>query len=328
MNPFSMGNAWSLGFGFFSRSALNHAIILIGVGIVAPFILQYVIAGGPTGMMNPAMMGESGLGMLATAGGAFLLVMVVSYVLQTGSYFGSWRLGFGADETLGGAIVYGLVAGLLAVVALAVLFIVLGLVVSQSGSAGGAILVALLFLIPLMLVFAILYTVLVAVAAVAMFLALLLALAFGASMGELSPALDMTGGGGLVVLVALAIIMLLFWATVRFSCVTSAMAHRKTFNPIVGLSESWRLTAANQWRIMGYLALIGVVLLVVIFVATMIVGASMLGSMQGGGVPDVGLGTAIISLLIGIPIAYLVVLVPAGIYRELGAATDAAEVFA
>jgi hypothetical protein len=52
------------------------------------------------------------------------------------------------------------------------------------------------------------------------------------------------------------------------------------------------------------------------------------GGLGGGGVPQPGIGTVIFGLIIGIPFAYLIVLVPAGIYRELSHTVPAAEVFA
>jgi hypothetical protein len=120
---------------------------------------------------------------------------------------------------------------------------------------------------------------------------------------------------------------LLFWMAVRFSCTTCVMADRKSFNLLAGMTESWRLTSANQWRITGYLALLGIVLCVIFIVVGMLIGAGMMGSFQGG-VPEMGLGTQIIGLIIAIPFAYLLVLVPAGIYRELVEEVPAAEVFA
>jgi heme/copper-type cytochrome/quinol oxidase subunit 2 len=105
------------------------------------------------------------------------------------------------------------------------------------------------------------------------------------------------------------------------------MADRGTVNLFAGLRESWRMTAANQWRIMGYLALIGVVLCVVFFVFAVIAGAGMMAGMSSGGAPQMGVGTMLFTLVVSIPFAYLTVLVPAGIYRELRG-PGAAEVFA
>ena len=323
MNQFSLGNAWSKGVSFFSSQALNHAIVLIGLGVLVPTIVQYAIAGGVTGMMNPAMMSAGGLGAFSMLGGAAVIAMIISYVLQLGSYFGSWRLGFGEGEPLGGAIVYGLIAGVLVIVAFVAVFIIGGLVL-QASPVLGAIVMALL-LLPL---FAALYTVWAALVAVVMFLLMVLVLAFGASMGNVNPAAQFTGGGALAVLFILAILAVLLWLTARFSCATPIMADRRTFNLMTGLSESWRLTSTNQWRIVGYLSLLAVVLMVLFFVVAMIIGAGMAQSFQGGGVPEISLGMIIGGIVVGVPLAYLTVLVPAGIYRELGGGETSAKVFA
>jgi hypothetical protein len=319
-----LGSAWSKGVAFFSGEGVNHAIILIGVGVLAPLVLQYVLVGGAAGMMNPAMLGQAGLQSMATLGGAFALVMLVSYTLQLGSYFGSWRLGLGEGENLAGAIVYGLVAGLIVIG----LFIAVGIIAALLAAALGAVGV-LLILLAIIPIFAFLYTVWAAMVAVGLAFALLLMLAFGASLGQMNASLEMLGGGAIVILLLFGLVALLFWLTARFSCATAIMADRKTFNPLAALGESWRLTAAAQWRIIGYLTLLSVVLFVVFFVVMMIVGLSMMGSVQAGNVPEMGVGTAIAGLVLGIPAAYLTVLVPAGIYRELAAAdVSSARVFA
>ena len=180
--------------------------------------------------MNPAMMG-GGLQTFTALGGAAVIAMI-GYVLQLGSYFGSWRLGFGEGETLAGAIVYGLIAGVLVIVA----FVAVlhrrrhphagvavpgrdpdGVAVPAAGGRalhglGGAI-------------------------AIVMFIVMLLVLAFGASMSDMDPAAALTGGGGVAVLVILALLAVLLWLSARFSCATSVMADRRTFNLLTGLSD-------------------------------------------------------------------------------------------
>jgi hypothetical protein len=328
MKQFSLGNAWSSGVAFVSRDAMNMAIIIIGMGVIAPTILQYALIGGSMGTMNPAMMGQAAaMGGGAALAGAFLLAMLLSYLLQFGSYFGAWRLGFGPGESIGGAVVYGLICAVLLMVAFIVLIIVMALV-AQAG-APGILLATLLVGIPLLIIFAAVYTVIVAAFAMVMFLVLLVMLAFGSSLGNMNPALALTGGGALGMLIGLALVALMFFLAVRFSCTVCVMADRKTFNLLTGLTESWRLTASSQGRIAAYLALLGVILCVGFFVVSMFVGAGMMASMGSSGtVPNMGLGMVLLGLVFGIPVAYLLVLVPAGIYRELSPTVPAAAVFA
>lgn len=324
MGQFSMGGAWSKGVGFFSPQAANHAIILIGVGILVPFLLQLLVPGAMAGMMNPLAMGQGGLGALTALGGTtIILLMAVTYVLQIGSYFGSWRIGLGAGENLAGAILFGMVAALLAVILFALLLILFGVLAGQASPALGAI----GFMVTIFVLLAVLYTAMAALFAVFMFLMFLIILAFGASMADAEPALALFGGGGVLALIGLVLTALLLWLSARFSCATCVMADRKTFNFLTGLGESWRLTADHQWRIMAYLGLLGIVLAVVFFVAAIVVGAGVAGGLQGGADPQLGIGAIVVALIVSIPLAYLMVLVPAGIYRELSPPSSA-EVFA
>jgi hypothetical protein len=331
MGQFNLGSAWSKGTEFISRNAANHAIILIVMGILVPAILQYAVIGGVTGM-NPMMMGQNALGTggsVAALAGAVIVVMILSYVLQMGSYFSSWRIGLAREETLGGAIVYGIICAVLAVVVFFVIAMAMAVIIGLAMQGGGAMaFLALLLAIPVLILVAALYSVIMAAMTVGMFLMLLIVLAFGASMGAANPALAMAGQGALAVLVALAVVALLFWLTARFSCTTSVMADRKSFNLFAALGESWRLTGPNQFRIMAYLGLLGILLCVIMVVLAIVLGASMMGSMSSGQVPEVGIGSQIMMLVVAIPFAYLTALVPAGIYRELFEETAVAEVFA
>jgi hypothetical protein len=285
MRQFNIGSAWTKGTEFISRNAAGHAVILIGMGILVPGILQFAIVGGVAGM-NPMMMGQN-------------------------------------------AILYGIVCAVLALVAFFLFAMLIAVIGAQAFQVGGAMaLLALVVAVPVLILMAALYSVIVAAMAVGMFLMLLVVLAFGASMGASNAALAMAGQGGLAVLIVLAVMALLFWATARFSCTTTVMADRKSFNLFAGLAESWRLTGPNQFRIMAYLGLLGILLCVVLVVIVMVLGASMMGSISSGEAPSMGIGSQIMLLAVGIPFAYLTVIVPAGIYRELFEEASVAEVFA
>lgn len=331
MRQFSLGGAWSKGIEFISRQSVNHAIILIGMGVLAPMVLQFAVSGSVTGV-NPMMMGQNAMGAgasMAALAGTMILVMLLSYVLQMGSYFSSWRIGLGREESLGGAILYGIICAVLAIVVFFLMVIVISVIAAQAMQAGAVMAVlALLFAIPMLILVAALYSVMMATMAVGMFLMLLIFLAFGASMGASNPALAMAGQGAVAVLIALAVVALLFWLTARFSCTTSVLADRKSFNLFAALAESWRLTGPNQFRIMAYLALLGILLCVVLLVFFMVLGAAMMGGMASGQVASVGIGALIMLFIAGILFAYVTVLVPAGIYRELFEEAEVAEVFA
>lgn len=331
MNQFNLGSAWSKGMSFISEKAASQAIILIGMGIVLPAILQFAIGGAVLGM-NPMMMGQNAMGAggsVAAMAGTMVVIMVLSYVLQMGSYFSSWRIGLGREESLAGAVVYGIICAVLAIIVFLLSVMLIAVIVAQAMQAGGAMaFLALLLAIPVLILMAALYSLMMAAMTVGMFLMLLIVMAFGASMGAANPALAMAGQGALGVLIIMIVVALMFWVTARFSCTTSVMADRKSFNLFAGLAESWRLTGPSQFRIMAYLALLGILLCVVLVVVVMVLGATMMGSMSSGEVPNMGMGAVIMMLIVSIPFAYLTTLVPAGIYRELFEERSVAEVFA
>src|SRR3546814_12457470 len=66
--------------------------------------------------------------MLAAFGATAFLVGIVNFVVQTGSYYASWRIGLtGRGEPLGSAIGYGLVAALPVLLLAVAVVIVFGL---------------------------------------------------------------------------------------------------------------------------------------------------------------------------------------------------------
>lgn len=87
MNRFTIGQAWAHATGFFSGNAASFAITLIGIGVLAPLLLQWVLIGNPmTNAFNPAMMASGGM-MAAGLGITAMIVSLVVYILQFGSYF-------------------------------------------------------------------------------------------------------------------------------------------------------------------------------------------------------------------------------------------------
>ena len=324
MNQFSLGGAWSKGVGLFSGEAAKQAMILIGLGIAAPFIIQFALVGGTSGLVNsPLVSGPSGLMAVAGAGGVVLLAMAIGYVLQVGSFFASWRLGLARNETLVGAIAYGLPAAVVVIVGTVLAAAALGFVFTQIGALG-----AFLLIVAVLILFAMLYTLVAATLAVTIFVMLLLAMILGVTMGQAGFAATLVGGYGFMAVIAILLSILLLWLAARFSCTAAVMADRKSFNPFAAMAESWRLTAYDQFRVMLYLGLIGLVLAIVLAVGAVAIGVGFASSFQGGAPPALGIGALILGLIVGIPFAYLTVLLPGGIYRELAAPDYSAEIFA
>lgn len=324
---FRARTAWSLGWALIGRRAIVHAGLLIGLGIVLPYALQFAVAGGPVGGASPATMGQAGSA--SGPGGNVLLLFVVglSWLLQTASYFSSLRVGL-AEAPLGRALPYGLAAGLIAL-----LFI--GLVLSpamfaaiEAGSAGAPVLAMLAFLIPLLMVFAIFYTVLTTLVAASISLVLVVAMVFGTARGNVGLAATLVGGDGGVVVLLLAISAVTIWLAARLSCTTALMADRRSLNPIGAIRELWRLTWEEQWAIMRYLALIGFGFAVVLVGAMVVIGAGTSAFLQEDAETASQTGGILLGVASVVPLAFLSVMVPAGIYRELSGGEVSADVFA
>jgi hypothetical protein len=336
MDTFSMRGAWAFGFRLFAHRPWLHALVLIGLGIVLPFALQFALAGDVLGMTSPAMLGQNRLTDGAGAGAMRTIALLLTYVLQLVSYFMSWRLGFGRERPLGGTIVFGLLASLLAMA----VFAVIGAPAiwgAQAAAASGIPFLGLLAaLIPLVTVFAMFYTLPAAMMATIASIILALSMIFSAVTGNVGMAATLIGGGsGAVVVLFLVMSVALMWLATRFSCTTSVMADWKTYNLLAALRESWRLTLEDQWIIMRYLVLVAFALALVIIAGAVIAGMGATAFLRGN--PDaldqaagaVGqAGAILLALAIGTPLAFLTVLVPAGIYRELTRHSLAAEVFA
>lgn len=284
MNKISISQAWSYATSFFSGQIGNHAIALIGIGIVVPLLLQFALGGGAA-MADP--MSFAAGGGFAAMGGLMILLSLINYILQTGSYFASWRIGLtGGTEPLGSALAYGMIAALptlLLGIAVVLVIVLIGFVVF-----GGA-------LAPMMM---------------------------GGQPSDAAAA----GSGILLLLMMPLFFLFLVWLAARLCCTGPAMADQRTFNILTGLSESWRMTSASQWKIFAYFILIGLAFFVVFLILGMIVGVSMFA---GGGMPSGGsmIGLIIGALLLSIPMAFLQVGIPAGIYRALGGRSQS-DVFA
>jgi len=241
---------------------------------------------GGAAVMDPAMM-ASGAASMAAMGGTMFLLGIIGFLLQLASYFASWRMGLvPGQENVGSALGYGLVASL------PVLLITVGFV----------------------LVFGIIF-----------------ALLFGGSMMPL-----LMGGGaptdsqalgslGMVFLALPVFLAAALWLSARFCVMAPVMAANRSYNPLTALGESWRMTAASQWKIMGYFVLIAIVIGIISMIFGVVFGISMLaGNEPGSGAIAM---VTIVGALVGIPVAYLYVGIPAGIYKALGGG-NTSEVFA
>ncbi|TMJ18415.1 MAG: hypothetical protein E6G92_00725 [Alphaproteobacteria bacterium] len=330
MEDFRFGRAWSLGYALVTRKPLYHAILLIGLGILAPMALQLGMAGTLAGTPNPALLGANGVGAGPAYGAALLAAVALGYVLQTAGYFGSLRVGLGREASLGPALLFGLPTGVMAVAILAGAIAIGAVTFAQMMAQPGlALLLGILAAAPVIVASAVFYTLMSAVMAVGVVTVLLLMMMIGAATGNIGMAATMVGGSGAIAVMLIALGLVWLWLTARLSCTAAIMAERKSLNLVAAVRESWRLTWEEQWGILRYLALLGFGLLAVFLAVMIVVGLGAAAALQFNPAPQQG--TAIlfaIGLIVGIPIAYLGVMVPGGIFRSLHTATDDAEIFA
>jgi len=153
----------------------------------------------------------------------------------------------------------------------------------------------------------------------------ILALVFGAAFagaGGFSPSALQSGavGGGAIfvmILFYLAILVFFAWLFGRLSVAGPVMADRLTRNPLTGITESWRMTAASQWTIVGFYILIVILSLVYGFVVGMIFGGIMGGMASGGSAVGAIISLIVMALIVYVPQLLLSFAIPVGIYRAI-----------
>lgn len=267
--------------------------------------------------------------MLTWTAGAVVVLALLGY-LMLGSTFTAMAMSPGDPSVMMGAIgrlfLFGLIA---AVVLYAVCMLVWrnGLHPGEAPNFGWALQAGPAFAFGMFVVFLVAY---ILVFIISFVLVLIFGAAF-AGVGSFSPTAFQSGamGGGAIALMIvfyLAIIVFFMWLFGRLSVAGPVMADRLTRNPITGITESWRMTGASQWTIVGFYVLVFILSLVYGFVAGMIFGGIMGAAASGGS----GIGTIIsmilMALVVYVPQLLLSFALPVGIYRAI-APRASADVF-
>jgi hypothetical protein len=327
MEGFSIAGAWTRGYRFVARGTGIHFLILVLIGIAAPVGLQYVIVGAPLDAASSPM--TSGPAMMQAMGApVILLAVALAHLLQAGSYFASLRFGFTGAGAPAGPVAYGLVAGFVAMLVIAAGYLVALFGVRAIAGPGTVEVAVLVLLLPLILVYSLFFISQAIMAAATILVMLVFLFIYGAIQGYPELATVAFGGSGAITVIMLLMSGLLFWLAARFSCVTALMAERGSLNVFAAIGDSWRLTWEEQWPITRYVALVGLGMALAVIGISLAVGAGTGGLMRGG---DLGLdstGDLVLRLLFGIPLAFLSVMVPAGIYRQLVGEETQADIFA
>jgi hypothetical protein len=327
MDGFSISGAWTQGYRFVAQGTLVHFLILVLIGIAAPLGLQYAIVGAPIDA-SPSPM-TSGPSMMQMVGAPMvLLTLALSHLLQAGSYFASLRFGFDAQRTPAGAVAWGLAAGIAATLIIAAAYVLAFFGGWAFLMPETVVLAIIFFALPLVVVYALFFLAGAIMAAATIIVLLAFLFVYGAIQGYPDLVLIPFGGSGLIVVVMLVLSYLLFWLAARFSCVLPLMAERGDLNVFTAIAESWRLTWEEQWRITRYIALVGFGIALAVIGISLAVGVSTGELMRGGtlGVEG-GTGELVLRFVFGIPIAFLSVMLPAGIYRRLVGEATPVEIF-
>ena len=257
--------------------------------------------------------------MLIWVGGALVVVGLLGYLLL-GSTFTALAMAPNDPTVIMGA--FGKI-GLFALIAAVVLYAACmliwrgGLHPGEAPNFGWALQAGPAFAFGMFVVFIAAYIVIFIVM-------LIFGLIFGAAVGgmggfggNMNP--GAVGGGAMAVGVILYIALLVFmlWVQGRFMVAGPVMADRLTRNPITGLSESWKLTQASQWVIVGFYLLFSILLVVYAFVAGLVFGAILGGFASGGSIVAAFISMIITAAVVYLPILMVSFSMPVGVYRAL-----------
>jgi hypothetical protein len=328
VDAFTIGGAWRAGYRFVSHGFVIQFLILVVIGIAAPLGLQYALIGVPLDAASSPLTGGQAM-MQSAEVPAVLLAVALSHMLQAGSFVAALRFGFSRERSPVGAILFGLAAGFVALVVVAAGYAIAIFGARAIASPATVELAVIMLILPLVVVYSLFFISQAIMAAATIVSTLLFLLIYGLSMGYPGLAAMAFGGSGLLTVMMIVMSILLFWLAARFSCVTALMAQRPTLNVFAAIRDSWQLTADEQGAIFRYLALVGFSIALLVLGATLAVGTGMGGLMQGGSLGADSTSGIVLRVLFGIPLAFLSVMLPAGIWRQLTVEEEMdAEIFA
>ena len=256
--------------------------------------------------------------MLLWLGGAVVIACLLGWLMLRNAMMtmmmaqGDPSAAFGA---IGSIILFSLIAGTI-VIAASLLIWRTGLVGGEPASdigwvlgAGAAYMFAM-FVVYLATII-LLYIVIIIVGLLAVGI-------FGASGMSIESFATGGASAGLIlfgVLFYIAVIVFFTWFFGRLSVAGPVMAVNRSSNPFSAFAESWKLTSASQWTIVGFNLLMALLFFVFFFILGMVLG-SVTGAMMS---PDAGagamIGGLIMALLLYVPVILVSVSMPAGVYR-------------
>ncbi|MBA3941687.1 MAG: hypothetical protein C0520_10790 [Sphingopyxis sp.] len=269
--------------------------------------------------------------MLLWLGGAVVLACLLGWLL-IGSAMSSMMTAQGdpsaAVGALGSFLLFALIAGTIVFAASLLIWrsgLVGGEPISDIGwglGAGAAYMVAML----------VVYVATVILMYIFLFIIGLFAFAiFGASGMSLESLATGGASAGLIVfgiLIYIAIIVFFLWFFGRLSVAGPLMAVERSSNPFSAFIESWRLTGASQWTIVGFNLIMAILFAIFFFIVTMLfggLGSAAMASPDGGAGSLVGV--LLLVIVVYVPTILISVSMPAAVYRCISAKSGS-DVFA
>lgn len=257
------------------------------------------------------------LQMLMWLGGALLLIGLLGYLLL-GSMFSAMAMAPGDPSIMMGAFGKLMLFTLIEVVILYAACMIIwrgGMYPGEAPNFGWAFQAGPAYALGLLVLF-------FGIGIVLAIILTILSLIFLGGMGSLSPAAFESGavGGGALALGAIiyiALIVLFLWVVGRFSIAGPVMADRLTRNPITGFTESWKLTAASQWTIVGFYVIFTILVLVYYFLAILIFGSIIGASASSGSIVGVFLVGILMLVVVYLPLMMISFSIPVGLFRAL-----------
>ncbi|ALC12394.1 hypothetical protein [Sphingopyxis sp. 113P3] len=292
MVKMSIGAAFSETFAFL-KANWRQMLMWLGGAVVLVCLLGWLFLRNTVATM---MMAQGDPSAAFGAMGSFFLFAIIAGVIVTAASLLIWRSGLVGGEPASD-IGWGLGAGAAYMFAMIVVYIAT---------------IILMYIV--------------------LFIVGLLAVAiFGASGMSLESLATGGASAGLIFFAFLfyaAILVFFLWFFGRLSVTGPLMAASRSSNPFTAFGESWRLTSASQWTIVGFNILMAILFFVFLFIVSMVLGGVIGGAMSS---PDAGagalIGALIVALLVYVPMVLVSVSMPAAVYRCVGSRTET-DVFA
>lgn len=166
-----------------------------------------------------------------------------------------------------------------------------------------------------------------------MLIAIVAYIAFFFSFGLIVDSLGAAGG-----ILAFLLVISLFFVAIRFSITLPVIVLGGERNPLTALGRAWNLTGQDQWRLLGYYALIGIAMMGLFFVVALVIGgvfgataAISASSMQAGefgaGLIITGLIMFILYIAILLIFTIFQVAVVVSAYQQIVGSTSVADTF-